>query len=63
MGNNAAGGIRKSAVPLLLVLWLKGMPARFRTDPYKVDVSVTIKFYLSNIFDPIIITLHEQHRH
>ena len=27
-----------------------------------MDGTVTIQYYLSNIFDPIIITLHEKHR-
>ena len=72
MSKNGAGDIRKSAIPLSLShqmvirgCWCYGVEvtsARFRTYLHKVDITVTIQYYLSNIFNPIIIPMHKQHR-
>ena len=38
------------------------MSASFRTDLHTVNGAVTNQYYLSNIINPIVISLHKQHR-
>ncbi len=65
MAASAVGDIKENSMlqPLLsgVTVWA-GVSSQYRTALHLVNGTVTIRYYLNNIINPVIVPLHEQHR-
>ncbi|MEQ2193214.1 hypothetical protein XENOCAPTIV_026562 [Xenoophorus captivus] len=47
---------------LVLVLQWAGESSQYRTDLHYVNATVTSRYYLNDLINPLTVPLHEQHR-